>query len=350
MKGNRTHSADTGSPRRRGGGRSLWRTVVAVLLPLALGVHEARSQDIHFTMLDLDPMLYNPAYTGFFDATARFGLVYRNQWASVSTPFQTLAATAEASLLRSGTGRSGLGAGLAVSADRAGSLGYGATEATLSLSAFVAADRYANHLVSLAVEAGGGQVGFDTDNLAMDDAGESFDRTRATYPTLGAGAAWFWQIAEGLYSKVGLSAHNLNEPDFSYTGGERSAIPRRYNAYVRADWRMRPNWSLMPVAGYQWQRQYAELVYGCDVRWYVNERVRDYLAFGAGVLVRHNDAATVALNVGWHAWTFALAYDANISTLSRASHTLGAFEAGVIYTIVKDDRRSSRASLPCPIF
>ena len=52
-------------------------------------------------MFDLDPLLFNPAYSGFFDATARFGAVYRNQWASVSIPFQTVTATAEMALLRS---------------------------------------------------------------------------------------------------------------------------------------------------------------------------------------------------------------------------------------------------------
>ena len=68
--------------------------------------NSAKAQDLHFSMLDLDPLLFNPAYSGFFDGTGRFGVVYRNQWASVSTPFQTLTATAEVSLMRSKRNRS----------------------------------------------------------------------------------------------------------------------------------------------------------------------------------------------------------------------------------------------------
>ncbi|MBR4506439.1 MAG: PorP/SprF family type IX secretion system membrane protein [Bacteroidales bacterium] len=306
------------------------------------------AQDQHFSMLDLDPLLFNPAYSGFFDGTARFGIVYRNQWASVSAPFQTLSATAEVGLLRDRRSMSGLSAGLWLTADREGTLDYGTTAASAIVSWFKGLGN-GNNIVSLAAEAGIGQTGFSEDEIVMGDGTETFARTRATYPTLGAGVAWYCQLSDVLYTKLGISVRNINEPDISYTGlSDDARLSRRYNIYGRAEWRMTSSWGVLPVVGYQRQEGFNELVYGCDVRWYVREKPRDYLAFGAGLMGRHGDAAALNLAVLWREWTFGFSYDANLSKLAAASHTLGAFEVGVVYMISKKDKRVQ--SLPCPIF
>lgn len=299
-------------------------------------------------MLDLDPLLFNPAYSGFFDGTARFGAMYRNQWATVSTPFQTFSATAEVSLMRSIRQRNGLSAGLWVSSDRAGTLDYGATSASAILSYYQALGE-GNDLLSLAAEAGVGQVGFNSENIVLADAAETFNREKALYPTFGAGVAWFRQWSETVYTKMGFSLRNINEPDISYLGMSDTRLSRKWNLYGRAEWRFHPQWGLLPVAGYQHQKKFSELVYGCDVKWYVDERPRKYLAFGAGLLGRHGDALAVNLSVEWLAWIFAFSYDANLSRLAEASHTIGAFEVGVVYMIRnnKGDRRHE--ALPCPI-
>ena len=306
----------------------------------------ASAQDIHFSMLDLDPLLFNPAYSGFFDGTGRFGVVYRNQWATVSTPFQTVSATAELSLMRSNRNRNGLSAGLWVTSDRAGSLDYGATTVSAIASYFQALGDGSN-LLSLGLEGGLGQVGFNPNNIELPEGTEPLPSTHAFYPTLGVGVAWFRQWSDLLYTKAGLSMRNINEPDISYleTGGSRLA--RRWNFYARGEWRGWEQWSLLPVVGFQHQGAYSELVYGFDARWYLNERPRDYLVLSAGVVGRHADAACINFAVLWHEWTFAFSYDANLSRLAEASHTIGAFELGVMYMIGKKDKK--RSALPCPI-
>lgn len=309
--------------------------------------HSIQAQDQHFSMLDLDPMLFNPAYSGFFDGTGRFGLVYRNQWASVTNPFQTVTASGEWALMRSNRTMNGLNAGLWLTADREGSLNYGTTAAAAVLSYFQSLDQGGSNIISAAVELGGGQVGFSPDNIDMSDGSEQFDRTHVFYPSLGAGIAWFHQVSDALYTKVGVSARNLNEPDISYLGMSDTRLLRRYNAYVRAEWRMVGQWSLLPVAGYQRQGTFNELVYGCDVRCYLRESARDYLVLSAGLMGRHRDAMALNFAVLWHEWTFAFSYDANLSQLAAASHTIGAFELGVVYMIAKKDTR--RRALPCPI-
>ena len=310
--------------------------------------NSATAQDIHFSMLDLDPLLFNPAYSGFFDGTARFGIVYRNQWATVTNPFQTLSATAEMSILRNMRSMSGLSAGLCLTADRAGTLGYGSTAASAIVSFFKGLGN-GDNIVSLAAEATVGQVGFSDENIEMGDGTESFARTHAVYPAFGAGVAWYCQISTELYTKLGISMRNINEPDISYTGlSDDARLSRHFNIYGRAEWRVTQSWGVLPVIGYQRQEGFNELVYGCDARWYVRDTPRDYLAFGAGIIGRHGDAAAINLAVLWHEWTFAFSYDANLSQLAAASHTLGAFEIGVVYMVSKKDKRIQ--ALPCPIF
>ena len=300
-------------------------------------------------MFDLDPLLFNPAYSGFFDATARFGAVYRNQWASVTTPFQTFSATAEMALSRSPLHRNGLNAGLWFSNDRAGTLNYGSTTASAIVSYYQGFGDGSN-ILSVGLEAGIGQVGFSSDGIEMTDGTESFSRTKVIYPAIGAGLAWYCQVNDALYTKLGASLRNINEPDISYTGLANDArLSRHFNIYGRVEWRFFSDWSLLPVVGYQRQRNFNELVYGCDVRWYVNEEPRNSLAFSAGIIARHADAAAIDLAVLWRSWTFAFCYDANISRLATASHTIGAFEVGIVYMVAKDNKRQRR-TIQCPIF
>ncbi len=324
-------------------------TCASIILNFHLSTFNcAQAQDIHFSMFDLDPLLFNPAYSGFFDATARFGAVYRNQWASVSTPFQTFSATAEVALARSAVHRNGFNAGLWVSNDRAGTLGYGSTTASAIVSYFQGIGDGSN-IVSVGLEGGLGQVGFSTDGIVMTDGTESFNRTKVLYPTLGAGVALYSQISDVLYTKLGVSLRNINEPDISHTDIAADArLSRHFNIYGRAEWRFLSDWGLLPVVGYQRQRNFNEMVYGCDVRWYVDEDPRRYLAFSAGIIGRHADAAAIDLAVLWRSWTFAFCYDVNLSRLATASHTIGAFEVGVVYMIHKDNRR--RRAIQCPIF
>ncbi|WP_425273468.1 type IX secretion system membrane protein PorP/SprF [Pseudomonas morbosilactucae] len=49
------------------------------------------SQDFSFSQFYEMPMLRNPALSGIFNGDIRVSSVYRNQWGSISVPFQTRA-------------------------------------------------------------------------------------------------------------------------------------------------------------------------------------------------------------------------------------------------------------------
>ena len=59
-----------------------------------------QAQDIHFSQFYASPLTLNPALSGFHDGTFRVAGIYRNQWRSVTTPFQTYGASFDMRLLQ----------------------------------------------------------------------------------------------------------------------------------------------------------------------------------------------------------------------------------------------------------
>ena len=57
-----------------------------------------QAQDIHFSQFYAAPMLTNPANTGNFTGSVRLGLNYRDQWGSVTVPYKTFSAYADAGI------------------------------------------------------------------------------------------------------------------------------------------------------------------------------------------------------------------------------------------------------------
>ncbi len=322
--------------------------ITGILTLLLLAALPLKGQDIHFSQIDTDPMLFNPAYTGFSDATARFGLIYRNQWATVSDAFQTMAATAEVSLLRRRYWRDGLSLGFIFAADRAGTLHYGTTAANVILAYYKSLNPSNNHFISVAAEGSVGQSGYLTDEIDFEDPAEQMALTSLRFLTFGVGAAWFYQPTDDLYFKVGVAARNLNEPDLTYLGLGDSRLFRKYTFYSRAEYRFNPVWSVLPLAAVQLQRQYSEARFGCDAKWYYSETSDRQISFGGGIHYRWRDAALVQLFAEYNAFLFALHYDANFSKLTPASRSIGSFEVCMVYRLVKNQRVRRRA-IPCPI-
>lgn len=306
-----------------------------------------RSQDIHFSQIDINPVALNPAYNGFFDGSGRFGLAYRSQWSSVSKPYQTFLASGEFSLHRNRFHRSGLNLGLLLYRDQAGTLNYGTTAGNLILSYYRSLNGRNNHYLSLAIEAGYCQAGFNSSLIEFYDPSEHLDDLKTNYPLLGAGIAWFFQPNPNLYAKVGLSARNLNSPDISYLSLDQTRLQPHYTLYTRWEYRCNQSISILPVAAMQYQKPAFEMLYGADLKYYIDESSQRQLSFSAGLLYRHRDALVLNLAADYNAFIFSVNYDANLSKLTPASHTFGAIELALVYRLTRNSTKHK--ALPCPV-
>ena len=313
-----------------------WRTLtVAAFVVFCFLSSPLRSQDIHFSQTDFNPILLNPAYSGFFDGAGRFGLSYRNQWASVSKAFQTIAATAEIPVVRRRYNHDGISIGGGVIFEACvrillQALGDGGFVA--GAEPFQAAD--------LAVEL--------SDNIELVDPSDDIQSNSATFLTIGAGIAWFYQPNDDFYLKLGLSGRNLNQPDISYLGLSDEKLYRKFNVYARCEYRNGGNLGLLPLATVTVQNKYMEAMVGCDTKYYLSESSDHYVSIGAGLHYRWRDAALVQFSLEYNSFIFALLYDANLSKLTPASRSIGSFEMNIVYRLVRN-HRVNRKAMPCPI-
>lgn len=91
-------------------------TFLAVLMTAGV----AQAQDIHFSQYNASPLALNPALTGVNGCDWRAGLAYRNQWASVTTPYVTYEAFFDMPLIKDIGGASQLSGGLLLFNDVSG--------------------------------------------------------------------------------------------------------------------------------------------------------------------------------------------------------------------------------------
>lgn len=320
---------------------------MVLLLSLSL-----RGQDIHFSQPDANPSFFNPANTGFFTGDFRVGAIYRNQWATVSNPFQTYGLSAEYVAFKRRYYKDGVGIGVNFFGDVAGTSRYGTYQADATVTYFKSLSRFNNHFISLGARIGYGQMGFQTDKLIFSQGSspqESFETTSERYPDFSAGLAWYFQASDKYTYRAGLAAFHLTQPELTYMNVGDAKLWMRYLGYLKVDIRNWDDYALIPSVIYQRQHNFQEILYGFDLKWFINETYEQFFTFSGGLYFRQMDAFVLALKSEYKTWLFSLSYDANVSGLWKSSHTVGAIELSVLYTYQKT-RSIRRKEIPCPVF
>jgi type IX secretion system PorP/SprF family membrane protein len=96
----------------------IWLAAVCLIVFFSMTVE---GQDLHFSQFYEAPLLRNPALAGLYEGDIRVQGVYRNQWNSVSYPFQTGSINAEYKF-KVGRGEDFLTLGGQVLYDKAGTI------------------------------------------------------------------------------------------------------------------------------------------------------------------------------------------------------------------------------------
>lgn len=112
------------------------RLYLAVIFTLVSVLFKA--QDYHFSQIDRNAMLYNPAATGMFNGYEQFSISHRNQWLGAGTQFMTSLVSAEFTL---GKGirneKSFLGMGILLLNDIGGDSRFGNKTGAINVSGVV---------------------------------------------------------------------------------------------------------------------------------------------------------------------------------------------------------------------
>ena len=297
------------------------------------------AQDIHFSQFDQAMLWQNSAQVGAFNGQFRFAANQRNQWRSVTTPYQTFGFSAEAKEFNAKPWSFGLNAG----SDVAGDSRFRTSQVQLH-----AAHTLYKPNDSLEVRGGASfgitSRGFDPGALIYDSQwnGMSFDPTLSTneifattaivYPSI-AMSVFMQKQQERFHWNLGYSLNNLTRPKQSFKDDNAVVLDMRHAIQASARIPLNDQYEVEALALFQRQGKMKELVLGSRAYYKLPSEKWENQRVFAGVHGRFRDAAWIELGAEYNEWRVGMSYDLNTSTLRPASTGRGGLEFSIVYIV-----------------
>ncbi len=330
---------------------------------LLLNRNNCSAQDIHFSQFFETPLLRNPALAGIFSGDFRIQAVYRNQWNSVTVPFQTTSLNGEYKLAVGSEDFLTIGGEILY--DKAGTVALTATHVLPVLNYHKSLSTDRNMYLSAGFSAGVVQKKIDrskiTTNNQFDGAsydptlpdGENFSNTGYLYFDGSAGISFNTQIGENEDNNIflGASYHHFNKSAkvSFYNSPDVELVPK---VVFSAGLKMSvTDYSYITFhSDYAKQGGSTEIIGGMIYSMKLDDPAEPHYIISGGAFIRWKDAFIPVLKVDVKPMTFALSYDVNVSQLKTASYGRGGFELSLSYQKYLDRNNSSREVVRCPRF
>ena len=324
----------------------------------------AYTQDIHFSQFFETPLLRNPALAGIFSGDIRVQAVYRNQWNSVTVPYQTGSFNAEYKK-PIGKGDDFITFGGQILYDKAGTVALQSTHVlpAVNYHKSLSADR--NMYLSLGFMGGWVQRSIDRSKITTNS---QYDGTGFN-PGLSSGETFPRNSYSYLDGTVGMSFNSQvgeNEDNNIYIG----AAYHHFNKATKVSFYGNPNYEMIPkwvgslglrlymneysyftfLSDYSKQGTFTEIMGGALYSWKLDDIENPKYILHAGALLRWKDAIIPVVKIEFKPMAISLSYDANLSQLKTASRGRGGFELALTYQKFLDRNNTSADAVRCPKF
>lgn len=311
---------------------------------------ELRAQDIHFSQFFNAPYAQNPANIGQFDGDLRIGALFRQQWRSVTVPYNTFGMGGDAAHF---SGVKGLGLGAWLYNDRAGTSRLNTFHADLGASWTVRLGAAGMHNLTAGAQFGFTKAAIDPNALRFDaqyngfnydpslGTGEQFQRTSRSRADLHAGFRYCYAPEKRRSFHAGAALFNLTTPNVSLFDATPSPLDLRTVVHAAVQLPVGERVDLLPGSQWQAQGKFRELDLGASVRYILLDQWNLVRALQGGIFMRAKDAGYLYAGLEHDDWTFGISYDVNLSRLEPASSNRGGFEFTAI--------RIFRKRLPVPV-
>jgi len=339
---------------------------LSIAAALALTAPVGYAQDIHFTQFDMAPMVINPAFTGMFYGKVRASAIYRNQWASVTVPYVTLAASVDMPLIIENNGDY-LSGGLQLYKDQAGDGNLQNFTGMLSVAyhKFFGGEFKGSDL-AVGLQGGYANKSIDLSKLYFGDEFNNATFTPGTsqeyhlgignsvnYYLVNAGVSFSHKASEKFAFTLGVAANNLNQPSDELEKREKTGLAMRFTGEIGAEIRAGQRLALRPAVLYQSQAGASEFLAGNEFRYEIG-REPGYNNFSTAVFLggwyRSGDAFMITAGVDLKGLRIGAGYDYNMSTLNTSSNGNGGFEIAVRYIMPHPIRFAGKFTVPCSRF
>ncbi len=311
---------------------------IALLMLLTLGLKASQAQvDPHFSQYYAYPAWLNPALTGAFDGNYRVSGIYRNQWASVASPFVTPGASVEV------TTNNNINFGVSVLNQTVKSGGYNYLTAYGS-AAYTGARFGANGYQRLVFALQGGIINrrFDQSKLTTGDenwnpsigyvAGpsEQLALTKSMVFDIGAGVLFYdGDPAKKANFYAGFSASHLNQPENKFAAGTvgKDKVPMRFTGHAGLRLLLNDMWSLTPNLLYLRQGNASERMAGA----YATVKAGPVTDVMFGANYRFEDAISPYVGFSHNNMVLGVSYDVNTSDLGKMVKGTSSFEISLSF-------------------
>lgn len=311
--------------------------VFFLLIPLFLCGFSV-AQDIHWSQFVDNPIYLSPGQAGNFSGDFRFIANYRDQWRSVTVPFQTTSFSFDSRF----TKKREIGYGLLVFHDMVGDgkLRTIELQANLNIPLYLNAD--SSFVFRPGINLGMNQRQLNSNAFYFDNqfngvifdpslpSNEIFQTDRKTNFSTGIGTVFDWKIDPLNQLNAGFGFYNLNRPNQGFFG-QKITRDIRGNLFARFNKNLRKDLILMPAMNISFQGKYREVVLGSSIKYLLSNQKTVYRAIQGGAWYRFKDAGYFTAGMDYQNWFFGVSYDLNFSKLTQASGARGGFELAVRY-------------------
>ena len=335
--------------------------IVTILCTICLFAgFQAKSQDLHFSQFMNNPLLTNPANTGFNpDHDYRIGASYRSQWTSVPIPYKTISIWGDMQLVKNRFENGWLGAGGVLLRDVAGSGNLTSTKAYGSI-AYHQELGYKS-LLSLGFNVGYASKSVDFSKFNFENqwtgkffdagytSGESFAYSQIGYFDIQTGVNYAYFPSDNLYINGGVSVMHLNNPKESFfdAATNENKVPLRSTMFLNASIKLNDQWIINPNVYYSGQAGTSEIVGGMMAQYNLSGDGATQLIGGA--YYRVGDAAVAMIGLEWNKVRVSFTYDATVSSLRNYNNGRGGAEFSIMKFGSYNDFSETRQTR-CPTF
>ncbi len=335
----------------------------SLILALCFITKHGTAQDLHFSQFFNNPLLTNPANTGFIpDADYRLGASYRNQFSNImAVPYKTMSVYGDAQVFRDRIVNGWLGLGGVILRDVAGTGSLTSTKAYASIA-------YHQMLGLSSLLTAGFNVGWankriDQSKLTFPDQfdGKFFDGTQPTSVMLANNSVSYFDLQVGMnyayfptadiYVNAGYSIHHVNRPKESFFEEDNindNKLSMRQIAFLNAIYKVNDEVIINPNIYYTTQAKASELVFGLNGAYNLSGDGSKQLI--GGLYYRFGDALVPMVGLEINNIRFTFSYDVTTSSLKNFNHSLGASEFNLLnkgfYSQYNGDKRQTL----CPTF
>ncbi len=320
------------------------------------------AQDLHFSQFFNNPLLTNPANTGFIpDADYRVSASYRNQYSSImAVPYKTISIYGDAQVFRDKLENGWLGLGGVILRDVAGSGSLTSTKVYASVA-------YHQLLGNSSLLTAGFNIGWankriDQSKLKFPDQfdGKFFDsniptgvilsKNNVSYFDVQAGMNYAYFPSENIYINAGYSIQHVNKPleSFIDAAADTARIAMRHIGFLNAILKVNDNIIINPNVYYTTQAKASEVVIGMNGAYNLSGDGEKQLI--GGLYYRLGDAVVPMIGFELKNVRFTFSYDVTTSSLHNFNGYRGASEFNVLKKGFYNEYAGNRRETLCPSF